>query len=99
MHYACQLVMGTLPLDRTARRGRLLAALEPGHTLNQSSISAPAATDDVWWTGDLQVKQPVVKQPVVLQASPKRLTNFHLGYIDFVSSVNFHHICRRTDGM
>lgn len=87
-HYANRLSMDILPHDRAARRTNLLAQRELDRNMSEGTISNLEPIDGVWWTGDLQVKRRDIIGSVA-----KPLTDFHLAYIDIVSSIDFQINC------
>jgi hypothetical protein len=80
--------MDILPHDRAARRTNLLAQRELDRNMSEGTISNLEPIDGVWWTGDLQVKRRDIIGSVA-----KPLTDFHLAYIDIVSSIDFQINC------
>ena len=88
-HYANQLSMDTLPHNRNATRANLFAMRELDR---EGTIDALEPIDGVWWTGDLKVKRREIIGSVA-----KPLRDFHLAYIDIVSSIDLQINCAIED--
>lgn len=82
--YPYQLSMDTVPNDRTERNRSLFRKFDEPR-LGEVDVIATESIGSIWWEGDIHIKIESDR----VNTTQKPMSDFHLAYIDIVSSLLF----------